>query len=232
MIIMVVIRSNFVPVISMNWKEMKLLHGTKLTQCHQKKKKYDINLTNKRYLKIQFFGLKKVWPNDLQPLSTKWKEIGLPMDEDPEFNEFRVSSKLEKEKSFVASDELAMHYLNLVAKRLDPSFQQKMRDLFEENRKNLGMKYPTNNKDLAVLSGPVKTKARQRIKVKLDYFDQPTPQCMAVLDIVRCAIVCENDNELCNLYDMLIKEFSGKILRVKNAFDDILRKVPMVIVQY
>ena len=42
---------------------------------------------------------------------------------------------------------------------------------------------------------------------------------MAVLDIVRCAIICEDDNELSSLFELLCSKFSGKILRVKNAFD-------------
>eukprot|EP01083_Nonionella_stella_P198276 728097_1 len=83
--------------------------------------------------------------------------------------------------------------LNLIAIKLDPSFQQTMRDLFEQNENTLNLKYPTEDADLGVLSGPIKTKARQNIKVKLDYSDRPPPQCMCVLDIVRCAIVCEDD---------------------------------------
>eukprot|EP01083_Nonionella_stella_P254587 874655_1 len=46
---------------------------------------------------------------------------------------------------------------------------------------------------------------------------------MAVLDIVRCAIICVDDNELCSLFELIMKTYSGSILRVKNAFDDITK---------
>eukprot|EP01084_Bolivina_argentea_P042644 78621_1 len=52
----------------------------------------------------------------------------------------------------------------------------------------------------------------------MDYFNAPYPQCMAVLDIVRCAVVCKDDEELCCLFDLFVQEFSGSIKRVKNAF--------------
>eukprot|EP01084_Bolivina_argentea_P285103 488842_1 len=42
---------------------------------------------------------------------------------------------------------------------------------------------------------------------------------MSVLDIVRCAIICENHIELINLFNLLCKQYSGNILRVKNAFN-------------
>eukprot|EP01083_Nonionella_stella_P073240 197878_1 len=160
------------------------------------------------------------YPNDLEGLAEQWSKLGLPLS-DTEFKHLRRTGLLDKEKSFVASDQLAMEYLNLIAYKLDPSFQHAMKDLFEENRKQLNLVYPANNVDLGVLSGPVKTKARQNIKVKLDYYDKPPPQCMAVLDIVRCAVVCETDDELCSLFELINTKFSGKILRIKNAFDDV-----------
>ena len=104
---------------------------------------------------------------------------------------------------------------------MDGDFQKEMKELFKQNRLKLGKSFPTGNPDLNVQSGPVKTKARQKIKVDLKYFVKPTPQCMAVLDIVRCGIVCEDDEELCSLYQLIMERFSGNILRVKNAFDDI-----------
>ena len=50
--------------------------------------------------------------------------------------------------------------------------------------------------DIGVHEGPVKTKSRQQIKINVDYADAPFPQCMAVLDIVRCAIVLEDEQEV------------------------------------
>ena len=175
--------------------------------------KWDYNKWYK-YRKVLFY------PNDLKPLAEEWKQLGLNLT-DPEFKQIRRDAQYDKDKSLTSSDELAMEYLNLICYKLDPSFQNSMKELFEINRGKLGLKFPTENPDLGVLSGPVKTKARQSIKVRLDYFDREHPQCMAVLDIVRCAIVCESDEELCNLYKLLCKKFSGKILRIKNAFDNV-----------
>eukprot|EP01083_Nonionella_stella_P276821 940959_1 len=169
-----------------------------------------------RYKKALFY------PTDLKPLAEEWIKMGLNVN-DVEFKSIRRNGALDKEKSFTSADQLAMSYLNFIAHKLDPSFQQTMKLLFEENRKILNLKYPTGDADLGVLSGPVKTKSRQNIKIKLDYFDKPSPQCMAVLDIVRCAIVCEDDNELCHLFDLIVSKFSGKILRIKNAFDDVTK---------
>eukprot|EP01083_Nonionella_stella_P156480 506830_1 len=162
------------------------------------------------------------YPTDLKPLADEWVKMGLNVH-DVEFKAIRRNGVLDKEKSFTSADELAMQYLNLIAHKLDPSFQKTMKSLFEENRKILNLKYPTGDADLGVLSGPVKTKSRQNIKIRLDYFDKPSPQCMAVLDIVRCAIVCEDAKELCHLFDLIVSKFSGKILRIKNAFDDVTK---------
>eukprot|EP01084_Bolivina_argentea_P316985 549537_1 len=167
-----------------------------------------------KYRKALFYA------QDLNPLAEQWVELGLNLS-DKEFKHLRRNGIIDKDKSFTSADELAMEYLNLIAQRLDPSFQQTMKDLFEANRKTLNLKYPTGDGTLGVLSGPIKTKARQNIKVTLDYFDKPPPQCMAVLDIVRCAIVCENDIELCSLFELIRSKFKGKILRVKNAFDSV-----------
>eukprot|EP01084_Bolivina_argentea_P266183 451386_1 len=160
------------------------------------------------------------WPVDLKPLTEEWKKLGLHL-RDEEFKQIRRDAQYDKGKSLTSSDELAMEYLNLICYKLDPSFQNAMKELFKTNRNSLELKYPSGNHDIGVLSGPVKTKARQSIKVRLDYFNREHPQCMSVLDIVRCAIVCETDEELCSLFYLLCKKYSGKILRVKNAFDNV-----------
>eukprot|EP01083_Nonionella_stella_P217579 781093_1 len=161
------------------------------------------------------------WPNDLKPLTQKWSKLGLKL-KDPEFKTIRRTGILSTDKVFISCEELAMKYLNAIAHVLDPSFQQAMKDTFRENRKKLNMSFPPkDNADLGVQSGPVKTEARQKIKILLKYFSREAPQCMAVLDIVRCGIVCEDDAELCSLFDLIMTKFSGSILRVKNAFDDI-----------
>jgi len=160
------------------------------------------------------------WPQDLKPLADEWTKLGLNLT-DPEFKQLRRTSSFEPDKSFVSSDDLAMEYLNLIAYKLDSGFQKAMKELFKQNREKMGRSYPTGNADLDVQSGPVKTKARQKIKVDLKYYVQPAPQCMAVLDIVRCGIVCEDSEELCSLYQLIMERFKGNIMRVKNAFDDI-----------
>merc|ERR1712113_77782 len=160
------------------------------------------------------------WPTDLKPLADEWKSIGLVLN-DPTFKSLQRTTVQEPDKPFVTADDLAMEYLNLIAYKLDSGFQKTMKELFKQNRIKMGRKFPTGNVDLNVQSGPVKTKARQKIKVDLKYFVKPTPQCMAVLDIVRCGIVCEDAEELCSLYQLIMEKFSGNILRVKNAFDDI-----------
>eukprot|EP01083_Nonionella_stella_P244870 851818_1 len=159
------------------------------------------------------------YPKDLKPLAEEWIKLGLNL-KDVEFKQIRRNGIIDKEVSFTSADEVAMEYINLIAFKLNPSFQRTMKRLFEQNRRKLDLRYPTNDANLGVLSGPVKTKSRQNIKVKLDYFNTPSPQCLSVLDIVRCAIVCESADELCTLFELINVTFSGKILRVKNAFDD------------
>eukprot|EP01083_Nonionella_stella_P089999 251401_1 len=161
------------------------------------------------------------YPQDVTDLVAEWKNIGLPVkDEALKDLRHNYTDHNNTDNVFMIADELAMEYVNLIAVVLDPSFQQSMNGLFEENRKALSLEYPSNNNDLGVLSGPVKTKARQNVKIKLDYCNHPTPQVMNILDIVRCAVVCETENELCCLYGRIVARFSGKILRVKNAFDE------------
>eukprot|EP01083_Nonionella_stella_P071755 192927_1 len=161
------------------------------------------------------------WPHDLEPLTQKWSKLGLKL-KDPEFKTIRRTGILSTDKVFISCEELAMKYLNAIAHVLDPSFQQAMKDTFRENRKKLNMSFPPkDNADLGVQSGPVKTEARQKIKILLKYFSREAPQCMAVLDIVRCGIVCEDAVELCSLFDLIVSKYSGSIMRVKNAFDDI-----------
>eukprot|EP01083_Nonionella_stella_P144853 453004_1 len=161
------------------------------------------------------------WSHDLEPLTQKWSKLGLKL-KDPEFKTIRRSAILSTEKVLISCEELAMKYLNAIAHVLDPSFQQAMNDTFRENRIKLKMSFPPQgNADLGVQSGPVKTEARQKIKILLKYFSRPPPQCMAVLDIVRCGIVCEDAVELCSLFDLIVSKYSGSIMRVKNAFDDI-----------
>ena len=121
----------------------------------------------------------------------------------------------------LSSDDLAMSLLNMVAAKVDASFQSRMHELFDRNRANL--KLPRGDgiedEDIGVHSGPLKTKSRQNVKIRLKYFKHPPPQCMAVTDIVRCGIVCESDGELCSLFQLICEQFPGKMLRVKNAFD-------------
>ena len=85
---------------------------------------------------------------------------------------------------------------NQIAHKLDPSFQNKMRELFSENRSNLNLPKlsDVSDPDIGVLSGPVKTKARQQIKVKLDYSDKPYPQCMSVS--LECGVWLVTGREL------------------------------------
>lgn len=121
----------------------------------------------------------------------------------------------------VSADDMAMTLLNCVAAKVDSSFQKSMNEVFDENRKKLKLPLgdAIKDNDIGVHSGPLKTKSRQNVKIRLKYFKHPPPQCMAVTDIVRCGIVCESDEELCSLFHLICERFSGKMLRVKNAFD-------------
>eukprot|EP01084_Bolivina_argentea_P163317 284137_1 len=157
------------------------------------------------------------WPKDLKPIADEWSKLGFEFDK--EFKNIRRDDPYSN-RSLCTSDDFAMMFLNCIAIKLNASFQNYMKRLFNQNRNKLNLGKPTD-KDVKVHEGPVKTKSRQNIKIKLDYNSAPHPQCMAVLDIVRCAIVCENDKELCSLYNLIVSEFSQQIKRVKNAFADI-----------
>eukprot|EP01083_Nonionella_stella_P278136 945736_1 len=158
------------------------------------------------------------WPKDFKPIISEWKSLKFEFDD--EFKDIRRDDMYFVKRTLCSSDDLAMTYLNCIANILNDSFQSKMRELFAKNRNKLGRNAPSHT-DIGVHSGPVKTKSRQHIKIRLDYSSSRYPQCMAVLDIVRCAIVCEDDLELCGLFDALRTEFKGQFKRIKNAFDPV-----------
>eukprot|EP01084_Bolivina_argentea_P186729 321776_1 len=91
------------------------------------------------------------YPNDIKQLCEQWIKLGLNIV-DTNFTDLRHKDFTGIE--FTSSDELAIEYLNLIAAKLDPSFQKRMNNLFDENRKllNLNLKYKTMNNDLGVLS--------------------------------------------------------------------------------
>eukprot|EP01083_Nonionella_stella_P077620 212043_1 len=67
---------------------------------------------------------------------------------------------------------------------------------------------PQGNADLGVQSGPVKT--------DLGVIEVFLSATTAMYGCVGCCAV-----ELCSLFDLIVSKYSGSILRVKNAFDDI-----------
>merc|ERR1712013_960661 len=105
----------------------------------------------------------------------------------------------------VSSDDLAMTALNCVAAKLNGSFQARMNEIFIANRKQMELPLgdAIDDGDIGVHSGPLKTKSRQNVNIRLKYFKHSPPQCLAVTDIVRCVIVCEDDAELCSLFQLI-----------------------------
>ena len=103
------------------------------------------------------------WPKDLKPLSDEWIKLGLNVT-DKEFTGIRISGLVDTSVSFASSEQVAMEYLNYIAHTLDPSFQESMRNMFVENRTKLNLNTNVEQllkQEIGVLSGPVKTKARQ-----------------------------------------------------------------------
>eukprot|EP01084_Bolivina_argentea_P140557 247056_1 len=213
------LQNNNSPILTLKLDEKKYGLQSNITSNHGLLEKHCYDWYT--YRKALFY------PKDLKYLSEQWIENGLKIkNEEKEFAQIRRNGIVENNKnvSFTSCDEVAIEFVNFIANTLDENFQQMMKNLFKENREKLNLKYPityTGHNDLGHLPGPIKTKSRQQIKVKLDYFDRPNPKIMSVLDIVRCAIVCETDHELCSLFQLICDKFCGKILRVKNAFNDV-----------
>ena len=125
-------------------------------------------------------------------------------------------------KQILETSAVIMDMINQAAAKVNPIFQETMKRLYQENLKQCDWLKNSNNKlDCGVFPGPIKTKARQQVKVEYDYKYEKPPRQGCVLDIVRCAIVCIDDIEMASLYKLIIKQFSKKILRVKNAFSDV-----------
>eukprot|EP01084_Bolivina_argentea_P200949 343548_1 len=156
------------------------------------------------YNKWYVFRKAIFFPKDIKPLITEWKSVGLQII-DTDLKQIKQQGFYYKDITYTSCDELALEFINFVAITLDPAFQQSMKDLFIQNRQELNLEYPPkkNRNNIGVLSGPIKTKSRQKIKIAVDYKDKPHPRCMNVLDIVRCAIVCQDDNELFSLYKLI-----------------------------
>lgn len=166
------------------------------------------------------------YPKDCIDIENKWKELGFEFT--PQFADIRrdnVFSNDENLQSIVASDDLIFNFLNCVAHRLQDSFQAKIKAAVTENRERLGLPAPHHVKKVKGYQHTnVKGKSRQNVKMKIKYWKEKHPKCMAVTDIVRCGVVCEDEQELCSLYNMLVNDekwFKGRVIRVKNAFDDV-----------
>ncbi|ETN99453.1 hypothetical protein RFI_38020 [Reticulomyxa filosa] len=120
-----------------------------------------------------------------------------------------------------------------MANRLAPIFDEVMTDLFVDVIKSVRVN-DTDKKDdkddnktqtelarediirQGIQYGPVKTIGRASVKAR-EY--DIVPGITSVKDWVRVALIVENESECVELFNKIMKQFDGKVARVKNGFD-------------
>eukprot|EP00484_Ammonia_sp_Unknown_P025066 CAMPEP_0197043750 /NCGR_PEP_ID=MMETSP1384-20130603/19946_1 /TAXON_ID=29189 /ORGANISM="Ammonia sp." /LENGTH=493 /DNA_ID=CAMNT_0042475097 /DNA_START=15 /DNA_END=1496 /DNA_ORIENTATION=- len=157
----------------------------------------------------------KPWvaPEDVAGVQKLFEDMGLNQwDRVQKVALKRGANKLRK------AEVMLMFYL-LIAESINDDFQQCMLNLYQQNRKNMDLAMPSFNPLCSLMSPPIKTISRAAFKVKEDYKNQvQRPEEGSVLDWVRCAVVVESDEEMKNFFDLLCKEYSGCMVRMKNKF--------------